>query len=58
VLVYTPTDSPTTPCGACRQVIAEFSPDTRIVCTCDGSDILELSLNELLPHQFGAHSLD
>ncbi len=29
VLVYTPTPLPTAPCGACRQVIFEFGPETQ-----------------------------
>lgn len=58
VVVYTPTDVPTTPCGACRQVMSEFSPDAEIVCICDGPEVLKLPLNHLLPHRFGAHNLD
>ncbi|HEX8958368.1 MAG TPA: cytidine deaminase, partial [Solirubrobacterales bacterium] len=27
VVVYTPTETPTAPCGACRQVLFEFGPD-------------------------------
>ena len=27
VVVFTPTATPTAPCGACRQVINEFGPD-------------------------------
>jgi len=56
LLVYTPTSKPATPCGACRQVIAEFSPDAELLCTCDGPDILRISLRELLPHSFGPES--
>jgi cytidine deaminase len=39
------------PCGICRQVLAEFSPDiTVICCNKDGYEIY--SLPELLPHGF------
>ena len=31
VVVYTPTANPTSPCGACRQVISEFGPRARVV---------------------------
>jgi cytidine deaminase len=52
VLVYTPTPSPVTPCGACRQVIAEFGGDARVRAICDGSDRLEYALRDLLPDGF------
>lgn len=55
--VYTPTPSPTAPCGACRQVIAEFGPEARIRCTCDGPDFIEATLESLLPARFGPHNL-
>ncbi len=58
LLVYTPTPEPTPPCGACRQVLAEFNPSTEIICVCDGSAVLKTTLGELLPHCFGAHSLE
>ena len=41
VLVYTPTPAPVTPCGACRQVIAEFGTDARVRAICDGPDMVE-----------------
>lgn len=52
LVVYTPTPSPVTPCGACRQVIAEFGRDTRVRAICDGSDALEYTIGELLPAGF------
>jgi len=52
VVVYTPTPEPVTPCGACRQVIAEFGSGARIRCICDGPAILEFDLADLLPHAF------
>src|SRR5689334_11504129 len=36
VVVYTPTPTPTAPCGACRQVLNEFNPDAEVLCVCDG----------------------
>ncbi len=51
--IYTPTDRPTPPCGACRQVIIEFAgPEFKVVSACDGPDLLTLSLAELLPASF------
>ena len=52
VIVYTPTPEPVTPCGACRQVIAEFGRDARIRCICDGPAMLEFTLADLLPSAF------
>ena len=57
LVVYTPTPQPTSPCGACRQVLNEFAPDLPVLCVCDGPDRLETSLRELLPHSFGPQSL-
>ena len=42
-----------TPCGACRQVLAEFGVDTLvIVADAEGRIVLENSLAELLPGAF------
>ena len=42
-----------TPCGACRQTLAEFADDgTLILYPADGSDPLETTLGALLPHAF------
>ena len=37
IAVYTPTVKPSVPCGACRQVLAEFAPDLEVVLGCDGA---------------------
>jgi cytidine deaminase len=52
VAIYTPTPEPVTPCGACRQVIAEFGRDAVIRSICAGPDCIEHSLDELLPNAF------
>lgn len=57
IVVYTPTRHPTSPCGACRQVINEFGPHAEVISVCDGSEILRSSLAELLPDAFGPHNL-
>jgi cytidine deaminase len=57
VVVYTPTSSPTAPCGACRQVLNEFGPAMDVVCVCDGPDRIEMTLGELLPQAFGPRNL-
>ena len=57
VVVFTPTDTPTAPCGACRQVINEFGQGAEIVSACDGSEVLRRTLPELLPDAFGPRDL-
>ena len=52
VAVYTPTAEPTTPCGACLQVIQEFGPDALIICFSDGPQVRQFDLRSLLPHPF------
>jgi cytidine deaminase len=50
--LYTPTAQPVTPCGACRQVIAEFGANASIRAYCDGPDIAEFTMEALLPAAF------
>ena len=57
VVVYTPTSTPTAPCGACRQVLNEFGPAMLVVCACDGPDVIRMKLSELLPAAFGPQNL-
>jgi cytidine deaminase len=57
VVVFTPTDLPTAPCGACRQVINEFGPDAYVLSVCDGEEVIEIRLSELLPRAFGPANL-
>ncbi len=57
VAVYTPTQRPTPPCGACRQVIAEFGPDAEIFSFARSSAVLRFRLGELLPGAFGPDDL-
>ena len=53
VVVYTPTDMPAAPCGACRQVIYEFGPRARVVSCCAGREQIDVSIAALLPGAFG-----
>ncbi len=57
VAVYTPTREPTSPCGACRQVINEFGPDALVISVCDSDKRLESPLCDLLPDSFGPMNL-
>jgi cytidine deaminase len=58
LLIFTATQKPTAPCGACRQVIIEFAPDIDVISVCDGPDEIRVQMQELLPHSFGPHSLN
>jgi cytidine deaminase len=49
VVVFTPTDKPTAPCGACRQVINEFGPEAEVVAVCNTQDKLADTSSALLP---------
>jgi len=57
VVVYTPTKTATAPCGACRQVIYEFGPATRVISVCDGRQEVDVSIDALLPGAFGPADL-
>jgi cytidine deaminase len=57
VVVYTPTPTPTAPCGACRQVLYEFGPDAEVISVCDGDEVLRSTVSELLPGAFGPADL-
>lgn len=52
LVIYTPTQKPTPPCGACRQVIAEFSKTAKIISFCDSDEELTLTIKQLLPSSF------
>ena len=42
----------TSPCGACRQVLAEFNPEMAVVYTTPDGPVTT-TIAELLPHSFG-----
>ena len=58
IVIYTPTLLPTAPCGACRQVLNEFSPDLQVICVCDSDERRTYQLSELLPAAFGPQNLN
>ena len=53
--------SPVTPCGRCRQVLAELASldaaDPVVWCSGGGEEVLELRLSALLPYAFGPTNL-
>ena len=52
IAVAGPEGVTTSPCGACRQVLAEFNPEMTVIFTTpDGT--IESTVAELLPHSFG-----
>ena len=57
IVVYTPTADATPPCGACRQVLAEFGADALIVCCSDAAADRHYRLADLLPQAFGPRHL-
>lgn len=53
IAVVAESQTPTPPCGGCRQVLHEFGPAMTIVAeSADGSVRASWSLTELLPHAF------
>ncbi len=51
-VIFTDTAQPTYPCGACRQVLAEFGPDMEIVIANSSGIARQVLLRELLPEPF------
>lgn len=50
-IALTASISPITPCGICRQCLAEFSPAMRVI-TQEGAQLVSRPLGELLPLAF------
>jgi cytidine deaminase len=51
-------ESPTVPCGCCRQVLAEFNPEMRVIMGGSSDAVHVMSLDELLPEAFVRGFLD
>lgn len=52
LVVYTAGEKPASPCGACRQVLFEFSPDARVFLVNEAGELIGTSVSELLPFGF------
>jgi cytidine deaminase len=57
LVVFTPTQNPTPPCGACLQMLAEFAPQLPIMAVCHTDRLLTGSLQNFLPHAFVKRNL-
>ena len=51
-LLLTGGEETITPCGACRQVLAEFAPDLVVICASDSGMMVQYDLKQLLPQSF------
>jgi cytidine deaminase len=49
VWIYTPTPTPTRPCGACREMLLRCAGGIEVVLLCDGPSIVRDRLTRLLP---------
>lgn len=58
VAVVGDSEAPTVPCGECRQVLAEFNPEMRVVMGGRTDEVLVMTLEELLPEAFVRGYLD
>jgi cytidine deaminase len=45
------------PCGACRQVLSEFSPDILVLIADEAGNVRETTVSALLPDHFGPQNL-
>ncbi len=59
ILVIADAPAPVSPCGGCRQKIAEFAPPgVRVVmCNLNGDEMVQ-TIEELLPHAFAAAHME
>lgn len=59
IAIVADTDGPVSPCGACRQVIAEFAnQDTKIYLANLKGDIHETTIEQLLPGYFTSKDME
>jgi len=56
IVIYVNSDKLFTPCGACRQVLSEFSPEMKITII-SNKKTFETDLEELLPHSFNLKNI-
>lgn len=56
LVVYTESDGPTPPCGACRQVLAELGREALVFAVCPSAR-QEWRVSDLLPEAFSARDI-
>ena len=53
LIIYGQTEKPVSPCGACRQVMAEFfEPDLPVTLVAKDNSTVVMTVKELLPYSF------
>ena len=53
LIIYGQTEKPVSPCGACRQVMAEFfDPDLPVTLVAKDKSTVVMTVKELLPYSF------
>ena len=52
LVVYTEASPPASPCGACRQILFEFSPEASVVCVNAQGELINGKVADFLPHGF------
>lgn len=58
IAVVGDSEAPTVPCGCCRQALAEFNPELRVIMGGRTDEVLVMTLDELLPEAFVRGFLD
>ncbi|MEO5813919.1 MAG: cytidine deaminase [Gemmatimonadaceae bacterium] len=57
IVIATEAESPTPPCGICRQVLMEFAPDLAVLSVTRSGAEAQWSMSDLLPQAFTPTSL-
>lgn len=57
VLIYADTETPTPPCGACRQILWEFGGDLEVLLANANGIVSRMPLSALLPLAFDRRAL-
>lgn len=52
LVIFTPTEGLTPPCGACRQILAEFNPRIEVILVNKKGEMKALNMNKLLAEPF------
>jgi cytidine deaminase len=58
IAVYTQSSPPSSPCGACRQILYEFGRDAVVIIGNHKGETLETTVSALLPGAFGPEHLE